>query len=154
MSRSPNNPSFEADFLLTWRSVLSHSSRPSLSPSTMASPTSATDNANPPNPSIAQSNTAASPPLSASTSSLDSERGRPTRLVRPNLTSPEPSLVIPRDHPEVEIQEEEFPPDDARSMSPRRNSADVERLIQEARQALKEYATEQPLRALPTRYYS
>ena len=45
---------------------------------------------------------------------------------------------MPRDHPEIEIQEEEFSPDDARTMSPRRNSVDIERLGQEARQTLKE----------------
>lgn len=61
---------------------------------------------------------------------------------------------MPRDHPEIEIREEEFPLDDARAMSPRRNSADVERLVQEARQALTEYETEPPLRALLTRYYT
>lgn len=70
------------------------------------------------------------------------------------MTGPEPSIIVPRDHPEIEIQEEEFPPDDARAMSPRRNSADVERLVREARQALMEYETEPPLRALLTRYYT
>lgn len=60
------------------------------------------------------------------------------------------SIIVLRDHPEIEIQEEEFLPDDARAMSPRRNSADVERLAQEARQALKEYATPQPPPALQT----
>ncbi|KAL5326341.1 hypothetical protein ACEPPN_004025 [Leptodophora sp. 'Broadleaf-Isolate-01'] len=99
----------------------------------------------PPIPSVAQPNTTPSPPLSSLTTSFDSERDRPARIERPKLTSPESSIIVPRDHPEIEIQEEEFPPDDARAMSPRRNSADVERLVQEARQALKEYATEQPL---------
>ncbi|KAJ5386733.1 hypothetical protein N7509_009274 [Penicillium cosmopolitanum] len=47
---------------------------------------------------------------------------------------------LPRDHPEIEIEEEEFPPDDARAMSPRRNSADLERLGKEARQTLQEQA--------------
>jgi short coiled-coil protein len=45
---------------------------------------------------------------------------------------------VPRDHPEIEIQEEEFPPDDVRTMNPRRNSVDIERLGQEARQTSKE----------------
>ncbi|KAH9203046.1 hypothetical protein DL95DRAFT_399707 [Leptodontidium sp. 2 PMI_412] len=94
----------------------------------------------PPIPSVAQPNTTPSPPLSSSTTSFDSERDRPARLERPKLTSPESSIIVPRDHPEIEIQEEEFPPDDARAMSPRRDSADVERLVQEARQALKEQA--------------
>lgn len=34
----------------------------------------------------------------------------------------------------------DYPPDDARAMSPRRNSEDVERLGQEARQSLKDHA--------------
>jgi hypothetical protein len=46
---------------------------------------------------------------------------------------------VPRDHPEIEIEEEEFPPDDARAMSPRRDSADVERLGKEGRQTLQEW---------------
>jgi hypothetical protein len=52
--------------------------------------------------------------------------------------NPSVSIIVPRNHPEIEILEEEFPPDDARAMSPRRNSVDVERLGQEARQTLKE----------------
>lgn len=51
---------------------------------------------------------------------------------------PSASILVPRDHPEIEIEEEEFPPDDARAMSPRRDSADVERLGKEARQTLQE----------------
>jgi hypothetical protein len=53
---------------------------------------------------------------------------------------PSASILVPRDHPEIEIEEEEFPPDDARAMSPRRNSADLERLGKEARQTLQEQA--------------
>jgi hypothetical protein len=51
---------------------------------------------------------------------------------------PSASILVPRDHPEIEIEEEEFPPDDARAMSPRRNSADVERLGREARETLQQ----------------
>jgi hypothetical protein len=79
---------------------------------------------------------------------------RPTTLERATLAGPEPSIIVPRDQAETEIREEEFPPDDARAMSPRRNSADVERLVQEARQALTEYETEPPLRVLLTRNYT
>lgn len=53
--------------------------------------------------------------------------------------NPSASILVPRDHPEIEIEEEEFPPDDARAMSPRRNSADVERLGREARETLQQY---------------
>jgi hypothetical protein len=95
---------------------------------------STTDQATPPNPAIAQSN----PTLSVSTTSFDLERDRSTWPETPKLTGLEPSIIVPRDHPEIEIQEEEFPSDDARTMSPRRNSADIERLGQELRQTFKE----------------
>lgn len=79
--------------------------------------------------------------LSSSTSSLsDNETERPTRVDRPRMASRKPSgsILVPRDHPEIEIEREIFPPDDARAMSPRRDSADVERLGKEARQTLHE----------------
>lgn len=40
----------------------------------------------------------------------------------------------------------EYPPDDARAMSPRRNSEDLEKLGKEMRESLKEYVS--------VRYYS
>jgi len=46
-------------------------------------------------------------------------------------------MIVNRNHPEIEIQKEDFPPDDARAMSPRRNSEDLERLGKETREALK-----------------
>lgn len=81
--------------------------------------------------------------ISSSSSSIsdgEPERGR-SRLDRPRMASRKPSasILVPRDHPEIEIEEEEFPPDDARAMSPRRDSADVERLGKEARQTLQEW---------------
>lgn len=80
--------------------------------------------------------------LSSSSSSIsdgEPERGR-SRTGRPRMPSRKPSasILVPRNHPEIEIEEEEFPPDDARAMSPRRDSADVERLGKEARQTLQE----------------
>jgi hypothetical protein len=76
---------------------------------------------------------------SSSSSDGEPERGR-SRNGRPRMPSRKPSasILVPRDHPEIEIEEEEFPPDDARAMSPRRDSADVERLGKEARQTLQE----------------
>jgi hypothetical protein len=57
----------------------------------------------------------------------------------PRLTrKPSVSIIVPRDHPEIEIEEEEFPPDDARAMSPRRNLAEIDRLANEAREVLQE----------------
>ena len=79
--------------------------------------------------------------LSSSSSSVsDAEPERRSRADRPRMASRKPSasILVPRDHPEIEIEEEEFPPDDARAMSPRRNSADLERLGKEARQTLQE----------------
>ncbi|EAS33516.2 bZIP transcription factor [Coccidioides immitis RS] len=79
--------------------------------------------------------------LSPSSSCSDGENERKTRADRPRLArKPSASILVPRDHPEIEIEEEEFPPDDARAMSPRRNSADVERLSREARETLKQQA--------------
>lgn len=48
------------------------------------------------------------------------------------------SILVPRDDPEIEIKDEEYSSDYARSMSRRRNSADLERLGKEARQTFKE----------------
>jgi len=78
--------------------------------------------------------------LSSSSSVSDAETERRGRSERPRMASRKPSasILVPRDHPEIEIEEEEFPPDDARAMSPRRNSADLERLGKEARQTLQE----------------
>ena len=83
-------------------------------------------------------------PASSSSPSPVSEvgpdrRNRSGRADRPRMNrKPSSSILVPRDHPEIEIVEEEFPPDDARAMSPRRNSSDLERLGKEARQTLQE----------------
>ncbi|KAI5294672.1 hypothetical protein KEM52_003490 [Ascosphaera acerosa] len=53
---------------------------------------------------------------------------------------PSASILVPSDHPQIEVDEQEFPPDDARAMSPRRNSADVEKLSREARETLQQQA--------------
>lgn len=78
--------------------------------------------------------------LSSASSISDAETERKSRVDRPRRISRKPStsILVPRDHPEIEIEEEEFPPDDARAMSPRRNSADLERLGKEARHTLHE----------------
>ncbi|CEL02743.1 hypothetical protein BJX64DRAFT_282573 [Aspergillus heterothallicus] len=89
-----------------------------------------------------ESNRAHMSSLSSSSSISDAENDRRGRSERPRMASRKPSasILVPRDHPEIEIEEEEFPPDDARAMSPRRNSADLERLGKEARQTLQEQA--------------
>jgi len=64
------------------------------------------------------------------------------RLSRPKLGSRKSSgtLIVPRDSPNVEIHEEEYDEGDARTMSPRRTSEEIEKLGQEAREALMEQA--------------
>ncbi|EDN03643.1 predicted protein [Histoplasma mississippiense (nom. inval.)] len=78
--------------------------------------------------------------ISSSLPVSDTEIDRHPRAKRPYLASrrPSASILVPRDHPEIEIQEEEFPPDDARAMSPRRNPADVERLCREIQEAIQQ----------------
>ncbi|KAJ5132208.1 hypothetical protein N7448_006366 [Penicillium atrosanguineum] len=77
--------------------------------------------------------------LSSSSSISDAETERRGRSERPPANRPH-QYSSPGTTPEIEIEEEEFPPDDARAMSPRRNSADLERLGKEARQTLQEQA--------------
>jgi hypothetical protein len=51
------------------------------------------------------------------------------------------TIIVPREHPRVELKEgdEVFDADDARAMSPRRSSQDLEKMGQEARAQLNEY---------------
>lgn len=58
---------------------------------------------------------------------------------------------MPRDAPNVELKkgEEVFDEDDARAMSPRRNSEDLEKMSQEARAQLSQSVLALPLSALP-----
>jgi hypothetical protein len=53
------------------------------------------------------------------------------------------TIIVPRDDPKVELarEDEEFDEDDARAMSPRRNSEDLEKMGQEARAQLSQYVT-------------
>lgn len=57
---------------------------------------------------------------------------------RPRLGSRKSSgtIIIPRDSPNVELKEEEYDDGDARTMSPRRSSEEIEKMGQDARQAL------------------
>ncbi|KAF2450515.1 hypothetical protein P171DRAFT_141054 [Karstenula rhodostoma CBS 690.94] len=66
----------------------------------------------------------------------------PSKLSRPRLGSRKSSgtIIIPRDSPHVELKEEEYDDGDARTMSPRRSSEEIEKMGQEARQALIEQA--------------
>lgn len=70
--------------------------------------------------------------------------GSPPRLkvLRPKILSRKSSgpIVVTADHPNIEAQDEEYDEDDARSMSPKRTSAEVARLEEGARAALQEQA--------------
>ena len=86
--------------------------------------------------------------ISSSSSSVHEDNGTHTlsssqRLQRPKMTSRKSSgtIIVPREHPRVELKEgdEVFDEDDARAMSPRRSSQDLEKMSQEARDQLSEY---------------
>jgi len=82
---------------------------------------------------------------SSSISDADQPKQTPDGLApvaRPRLGSRKSSgtIIIPRDSPNVELKEEEYDDGDARTMSPRRSSEEIERMGQEARQALIEQA--------------
>ena len=74
----------------------------------------------------------------SSISDPDHPKDDPSKLARPHLGSRKSSgtIIIPRDSPQVELKEEEYDDGDARTMSPRRCSEEIEKMGQEARQAL------------------
>ncbi|KAH7086543.1 hypothetical protein FB567DRAFT_550029 [Paraphoma chrysanthemicola] len=79
---------------------------------------------------------------SSSISDQDHPKGDPMLQPRPRLGSRKSSgtIIIPRDSPNVELKEEEYDDGDARTMSPRRSSEEIEKMGQDARQALIEQA--------------
>jgi hypothetical protein len=79
--------------------------------------------------------------MSSTSSSLSNGNGAnsdSSKLQRPKLGSRKSSgtIIIPRDSPHVELKEEEYDESDARTMSPRRSSEEIEKMGQVARQAL------------------
>lgn len=100
----------------------------------------------PPQPSFhntgdrSNSNTTAS----SSSSSVNGDNSNDQALQRPKMSSRKSSgtIIVPREHPHVELQEgdEVFDEDDARAMSPRRSSQDLEKMSQDARARLHEHA--------------
>jgi hypothetical protein len=79
--------------------------------------------------------------ITSSSSSViehDLPKSEPTLQPRPRLGSRKSSgtIIIPRDSPNVELKEEEYDDGDARTMSPRRSSEEIEKMGQDARQAL------------------
>jgi hypothetical protein len=49
------------------------------------------------------------------------------------------TIIVARDAPDIELEDEEYDSGDARTMSPRRTSEEVDRLEESARQALVQY---------------
>ncbi|OCT49588.1 putative bZIP transcription factor [Cladophialophora carrionii] len=65
---------------------------------------------------------------------------RRTRMERPRLGDRQRSntIIVPKGRDVVQTERPQYPPDDARAMSPRRNSEDIERLERGLRETLKE----------------
>jgi len=94
-------------------------------------------------PSSTTADTTANSSTSTSSSSSVHEEGMPTQtLRRPKLSSRKSSgtIIVPRESAKVELNEgdEVFDEDDARAMSPRRSSQDLEKMSQDARTQLNE----------------
>lgn len=77
------------------------------------------------------------PPFSQPTSSTSSETEGVTKLQRPKMAQRKSSdtMIIPRNAP-TEGPKKEFPPDDARAMSPRRSSEETDKMVVAARLSL------------------
>jgi CCR4-NOT transcriptional regulation complex NOT5 subunit len=76
---------------------------------------------------------------SSNSSVSDGERIKdPTLQSRPSLGSRKSSgtIIIPRDSINIEMQAEDYDVGDARTMSPRRSSEEIEKMGRNARQAL------------------
>lgn len=50
------------------------------------------------------------------------------------------TIIVPRESPYIELEEEEYDENDARTMSPRRTSEEIEQMSTEARQTMLEQA--------------
>ena len=49
-------------------------------------------------------------------------------------------MIVPHDHPEIELKNEVYGPNDARSFSPRRDMEDTEKMVGGKRSLLKKYS--------------
>lgn len=60
-------------------------------------------------------------------------------MERPRLANIKPSnsMIVPKSHSQLELHEGNYPPDDPRSMSPRRNPEEIERLLKKVRSTAK-----------------
>ncbi|KAG9248821.1 hypothetical protein BJ878DRAFT_264663 [Calycina marina] len=97
----------------------------------------------PPAAATTESTTATVSSSSSIHENKDSHRSS-SHLQRPKLGTRKSSgtIIVPREHPRVELKEgdETFDEDDARAMSPRRNSQDLEKMSRDARTHLNEHA--------------
>lgn len=78
---------------------------------------------------------------SGSTSDAEGTPRLQQKHQRPKLHTRKSSgtIIVPRDDPNVEVSEEDYDEGDARTMSPRRSSEEVERLEEGARHTMIEY---------------
>jgi hypothetical protein len=83
---------------------------------------------------------------SGSTSEAEGPRKPHQKMQRPKLHTRKSSgtIIVPRDDPNVEVRDEHYDEGDARTMSPRRSSEEVERLEEGARQTMIEYVCFDP----------
>ncbi|KAL9006866.1 MAG: hypothetical protein Q9188_000397 [Gyalolechia gomerana] len=84
------------------------------------------------------------PPASQSTSNTSTdtdEDSNRSKLTRPRLMQRKSSgtMIIPRDAP-TEAPPQQFPPDDARAMSPRRSSEETDKMLVSARLSIEKRA--------------
>ncbi|KAI4119057.1 MAG: hypothetical protein LQ345_000977 [Seirophora villosa] len=103
-----------------------------------------------PVPSITESKpfpiatTFSTPPASQSNSNTSTdtdELSTPSKLARPRLSQRKSSgtMIIPRDAP-TEAPAQDFPPEDARAMSPRRSSEETDKMLVSARLSIERRA--------------
>lgn len=112
----------------------------SFSPSTTTAGHSDPSAKTPTNPDSTQPSTTTS---SDHESTPDERRSR--SLTRPRFTSRKSSgtMLIPSDSPDVELKEEEnYPPGDARAMSPRRSPEETNKMFDKSRLNLTNHAME------------
>lgn len=79
---------------------------------------------------------------SGSSSSEDDLKPQNSRLQRPRMGSRKSSgtIIVPRESEYIELQEEEYDENDARTMSPRRTSDEIEQMTLDARLTMERQA--------------
>lgn len=97
-------------------------------------------------PSTSSGSSSASDSDSADHPTSPRSGSRRTRMERPRLGDRQRSntIIVPKGRDVVQREKPQYPPTDARAMSPRRNSHDIERLERDVRQSLKEYVSFSP----------